>query len=48
MAFLAKQADDVEIGTEENDLTVEEFINSPDTVLDITLEQLTSYIKKAK
>ena len=47
MAFLAQQADEGEAEAEEDDFTIEEFINGSETVLDITLEQLASYIKKA-
>ncbi len=46
MGFLAQQAAEIEV--DENDTSVDEFINSSETVLDVTLEQLAAYNKKRK
>ena len=46
MGFLAQQAAEIEV--DENDTSIEDFINSSETVLDVTLEQLAGYNKKKK
>jgi len=46
MEFLAQQAP--QLNVDESDTSIEDFINGSETVLDVTLEQLVSYNKKAK
>ena len=50
MKFLARQAAAVDADEEDDDFSVAEFLDSNglETVLDVTLEQLISYNKKAK
>lgn len=47
MAFLAQQAEEMEAEAQ-NDTSVEDFIESDETTIEITLEQLISYNKRSK